>query len=411
MIGGDGMSLGNGGCLVRKHSWVTMIGLLAVLMSASVCIGTGADQTTSLTTRSVILMIGDGMGAEHVKAARWLSVGPSGELAMDRLEVQDGWARTANSSGLLTDSAAAATALATGTKTRNLRLSVDAANERLATILELAKANGKAVGLITTVPLTHATPAAFASHVNSRYETMSIALQMFETGVNVLMGGGSQGFLPYRVICDCGWSGWRMDGRDLVQEAQDLGYAFVCDAAGLADIDVGTADRLLGLFANEEMRPPFSPTLADMTDIAIGILSRDPDGFFLMVEGGQIDWESHDNVADGAMDLTLGFDQAVAVALEYVQEAGDALLIVTADHETGGMTVSVEQQGTHREDGPFNMPDGETFHVDWTSTNHTSADVPVRAEGPFADMLSGTYENTYIFEIMVEALGLMSDTN
>lgn len=396
---------------IQGNACPIVIGLLVVLMSTPACIGGAAEQTDSLMARSVILMIGDGMGAEHVKAARWFSVGPSGALAMDQLEVQNGWAHTANAGGFVTDSAASATALATGYKTRNWRLSVDGSDQLLTTILELAKAGGKAVGLVTTVPLTHATPAAFAVHINNRNKSLSIALQLFEAEVDVLMGGGAYDFLPNRVSCDCGWSGQRTDSRDLVSDAQDAGHVFVCDAAGLAGIDVETVERVLGLFGDEEMLQPLSPTLADMTEVAIEILSRDPDGFFLMIEGGQIDWESHDNVATATIDLTLGFDQAVSVALEYIQEVEDALLIVTADHETGGMTVSDEEQGTYREDGPFNMPDGETFYVNWTGGYHTGADVPVRAEGPFAHRLSGTYENTYIFEVMVEALGLLNEEN
>ena len=124
-----------------------------------------------------------------------------------------------------------------------------------------------------------------------------------------------------------------------------------------------------------------------------------------MVEGGLIDWVCHANEAEAAIELTVGFDAAVGVALEYVRGAGDTLLIVTADHETGGMSVTAESSHYSREDGPFSMPDGRPFYVNWLHTYHTDADVPVRAEGPFAELLSGTYENTHIFEVMVEAYG------
>lgn len=386
-----------------------VLGLLILLIGALACIGFAIEQTDSLMARSVILMIGDGMGAEHVKAARWLSVGPTGVLAMDQLEMQDGWARTDDMYGFVTDSAAAATAMATGFKTRSGRLGVDGSGQSLVTILELAQADGKAVGLVTSVPLTHATPAAFAVHIDDRYENRAIALQLIDADVDMLLGGGVHDFLPAQMACDCGWTGQRTDEQNLVAEAMEAGIAFVRDAEGLSSIDVETTSRLLSLFGREEMQSPFSPTLADMVSVAIEILSRDPDGFFLMVEAGQIDWGSHDNVAEDAMAFTVGFDEAVAIALEYVRQTEDVLLIVTADHETGGMSVSAESKGRSREDGPFNMPDGESFYVNWTSTNHTGVDVPVRAEGPFAHLLSGTYENTAIFEVMAQALGLVAD--
>jgi len=228
---------------------------------------------------------------------------------------------------------------------------------------------------------------------------------MYEAGVDVLLGGGAWHFLPYRTVCDCGWSGQRTDGRDLVAEAESVGYVFVCDAQGLEEIDTSTVDRLLGLFADEEMHRSLRPSLAEMTRVAIEILSRDPDGFFLMVEGGLIDWVCHTNEAEATIELTVGFDAAVGIAREYVRGTSDALLIVTADHETGGMSVTAESSHYLREDGPFETPDGRPFYVNWLHTYHTDADVPVRAEGPFAALLSGTYENTHIFYVMAEAFG------
>jgi len=387
--------------LRRRCLW--KVSLLVAVVCCAALPAARADQQESV--RSIILMIGDGMGVGQIEGARWWQVGPDGALVMDTLTVQDGWSCTDALYGQTTDSAAAVTAMATGQKTRNGYLSVDTERQPLTTILEMAKAAGKAVGLVTSVPLAHATPAGFAAHNRDRNQYMAIAEDMHEAGVDVLLGGGVQHFLPYRTTCDCGWSGWRTDGRDLVAEAQSVGYVFVCDAQGLEEIDTSTVDRLLGLFADEEMHRPLCPSLAGMTRIAIEILSRDPDGFFLMVEGGLIDWVCHANEAEAAIELTVGFDAAVGVALEYVRGTGDTLLIVTADHETGGMSVTAESSHYLREDGPFETPDGSSFYVNWLHTYHTDADVPVRAEGPFAALLSGTYENTHIFEVMVEAYG------
>jgi len=357
------------------------------------------------SAKSVILMIGDGMGTGQIEAARWTLVGEDGLLAMDHLAVQSGWSRTSDIDGSVTDSAAAATAMATGQKTMNGRLSVSLTNDSLVTILEMARLRGKSVGLVTTVPLVHATPAAFAAHAPNRDKFLSIAVQLIEAGVDVLFGGGAQYLLQFRETCECGWSGWRADRRDLVVEAQLLGYTFICNQEGLASLDTDSVDRVLGVFANAEMLRPLVPTLAEMTTAAINILSRDPDGFFLMIEGGLIDWVSHYNQADAAIELTIGFDRAIDVALDYTRGAGDTLLIVTADHDTGGMQAYHDERDTSREDGPFFTPGGSPFFVDWLHTDHTNADVPVRAEGPFAALLSGTYENTRIFDVMVTSFG------
>ena len=387
-----------------RRRWVAVAASVLVALCCASVVAT-AQTTPWGHVRSVILMIGDGMGVGQVEAARWWQVGPDGALLMDTLAVQDGWSRTDALFGQTTDSAAAVTAMATGHKTRNGYLSVDAEGEPLTTILEIARAAGKAVGLVSSVPLAHATPAGFTAHDRDRSRYMTIAEDMSEAGVDVLLGGGAADFLPYPMTCECGWSGWRTDGRDLVAEAGEAGYVFVCDEHGLEEIDTSSVNRLLGLFADEEMHRPLSPALAEMTRIAIEILSRDPDGFFLMVEGGLIDWVCHGNEAEAAIELTISFDAAVGVALEYVRSAGDTLLIVTADHETGGMSVTAESSHYLREDGPFHMPDGRPFYVNWLHTYHTDADVPVRAEGPFAALLSGTYENTHIFYVMAEAFG------
>ncbi|MDH3943000.1 MAG: alkaline phosphatase, partial [Anaerolineae bacterium] len=155
---------------------------------------------------------------------------------------------------------------------------------------------------------------------------------------------------------------------------------------------------------DEGLERPFSPTLAQMTEAAIAILSQDSDGFFLMVEGGQVDWASHDNDPEGTMDSVVGLDAAVALGQAYAQSAGDVLLIVTADHETGGMSVYQEGTGSFLEDGPFLMPDGTEFFVRWDGTGHTQVDVPVTASGPWAHWLAGHYPNTFIYWVMYAAL-------
>jgi alkaline phosphatase len=351
----------------------------------------------------IILFIGDGMGEAHRAAARWASAGLDGALAMDALPFS-GWASTTAADGSVTDSAAAATAMATGVKTNNGVIGQDPDGNPLSTILERAQLKGMAVGLVTNTQITHATPAAFAAHVENRSMIVEIADQMLAAGVNVLLGGGEGEFLPASVAGCYPEPGKRIDGRDLVAEAITAGYTYVCDAGALSTVEPVSTTHLLGLFADEGMVRPFSPTLVEMTHVALDVLSQDPDGFFLMVEGGQIDWASHQNNAQDVISDTLGLDDAVSAAMAHPGVAHGALVIVTADHETGGMSTVLASSGLPGEDGPFFLPDGTPFYVNWTSGSHTDVDVPTTAWGQWSFLLSGTYENTHIHDVMRTAL-------
>ncbi len=366
-----------------------------------------AQGTVNPPARSIILFIGDGMGEGQRTAARWSAVGQILPLAMDAMPFS-GWSRTAAADNPITDSAAAATALATGVKTNNRVISQAPDGNRLTTILERARARGLSVGLVTNTQMTHATPAAFAAHVEDRGMMTTIAHQMLSAEVNVLLGGGEDEFLPTTSTGCYPEPGERSDGRNLIAEAVSAGYTYVCDADALNAVDPTSISYLLGLFADEGMVRPFSPSLAQMTQKAIDILSQDPDGFFLMVEGGQIDWACHANQADQAITDIIGFDQAVAIGQAYAANADNVLVIVTADHETGGMSASLTSSGLSNEDGPFYMPNGTPFYVNWTAGGHTAADVPVTAQGPWSSLLSGTYENTHIHDVMYTALGLLT---
>ncbi|MBW8185218.1 alkaline phosphatase [Shewanella nanhaiensis] len=349
--------------------------------------------------KNVILLIGDGMGGEHRKAAQWLSVGINGKLSMDNMPVS-GFLQTESANNATTDSAAAATAMATGVKTNNGVISLDASLNFVSTILEEAKSNGKSVGLITTTQITHATPAAFASHVESRYLMTEIAEQITTAGVNVLFGGGEDEFIPASDIGCFPEPGERSDGRNLIDELESSGYEYVCDQDSFDILNPDINNFVLGLFADEGMARPFSPTLASMTSKAIDILSKNPDGFFLMIEGGQIDWASHSNDAANAIADTVAFDEAVEIAKKFASLKNDTLIIVTADHETGGMEVSTSSSGLADEDGPYNIKGGGLFYINWSTTSHTPANVPVTALGPKSDMLTGTNSNTIIHEVI-----------
>jgi len=393
---------------------------LALLVS---CGGNGEDSDGGgdQAARNVILLIGDGMGSAHRTAARLYSVGRGGELVMDRLP-ETGMARTWSTDGVVPDSAAAGTALATGVKTYNKAIAVDPDGKPVPTILEKAQGAGKSVGLVTNVSLSDATPASFAAHNAERDDYLGIALDMFNHNVDVLLGGGEDYFLPLGTPGCYPDNGDRTDNRNLIDEAVAKGYRHVCDEAGLKDIDPGTTDKLLGTFADIDMPRPYTPSLTEMTEKAIAILDKNPRGFFLMVEGGQIDRAAHANDAPNTLDDVATFDKAVEVALAFQAEHPDTLVIVTADHATGGLAIEDSPQDgpcpdpkqddprecktALHEDGPFAESGGASFWIDWTASFHTGDDVPVMAIGPGAASLAGDYENTHINEVMCEALDL-----
>lgn len=354
------------------------------------------------SVKNIILLIGDGMGAEHIKAARWQDVGVDGILNMDSLSV-NGWIRTGSADNLITDSAAASTAIATGTKTNNGVIGLDPSLNELSTILEEAKQQGRSVGLITTVQISHATPAAFASHVEDRSQMTEIALQLLNNNVDVLLGGGEDEFLPISSYGCFSEPGERNDGRNLIDEAIGKGYTYVCDSNSLEAIDPTFTNKLIGLFADEGMVRPFSPSLDVMAQKAIDILSQNPNGFFLVIEGGQIDWASHSNDAANAINDTVSFDKVVKVASEFTAMNGDTLIMVTADHETGGMSVSLNPTGYSSEDGPFTMPDGTKFYINWLTTGHTHSNIPIMSSGYNSNLFSNIHENTFIYEVMKNA--------
>lgn len=342
--------------------------------------------------KNIILLIGDGMGYAQRDAARLFARAP---LAMDALPVHGSIATScADPDGNVTDSAAAATAIATGVKTRNGAIGVDPDGRPVETVLERAKAAGKAAGLVTTCNVTDATPAAFAAHVISRADQREIARQFIEeTGVDLILGGGRTW-----------WEPASSDDLDLMRRARDLGYA-VAEAADA--LGSNGALRLLGLLTETELfeqdppeaacyEPPVS--LQDLTRAAITTLSRNPRGFFLMIEEAAIDRMGHRNLGSLAIKAVHELDRAVRVAREFAEEDGETLVIVTADHECGGLALDGYP------DGPF---DGDIVTLlRWTTIGHTESDVPLAAMGPHASRLAGHHDNTELFAAMVEAMGL-----
>jgi alkaline phosphatase len=382
------------------------------------------------------------MGQAHRYAAQLLSAGRHGRLAMDRLPYAGQMGTTSvDDASFVTDSAAAATAIATGVKTLNGSVSIDLDGQERTTILELAKASGRAVGLVSTCQITDATPAAFAAHVPHRADQSEVARQYIErTRVDVILGGGAAHWyprgaaLPQIFTVGAPAYGIGADG-DLVTQARQLGYEFVNDAAALgASLDRrrrATAGPLLGLFAAQEFflqtaegfgavyNPPVA--LADLTAAAIEMLALNPNGFFLMVEESAIDRMAHRNNAPLTLKGVLELDRAVQVALAFASRVPDTLIVVTADHECGGLAVAGSEDQPYPyepggglldtmlagEDGPFPVADADYgFVIGWATTGHTAAPVPITASGPGGERLVGSIENTDLFHAMTEAMDL-----
>ncbi|WP_211227590.1 alkaline phosphatase [Chitinibacter tainanensis] len=318
--------------------------------------------------KNVIFFLGDGMGPATVTAARIYKYKEEGELNMEKLDGKTRTARvkTFSNDAQTTDSAPSMSAYMTGVKMNNEVISMSpdtkptkpngkdsacAANngKPVDTILELAKAKGKAVGAVTTTTVTHATPAATYAHICHRDAENAIAAQAavgglgynskLGDGLDVLMGGGWQFFRP------TGASGVRTDGRDLIAELQAKGYTYAASGSQLAAVDGKNTSKLLGLFNKSHLSYELDrvkgkldePSLKDMTLKAIEVLAKKPEGFFLMVEGGRIDHALHGTNAKKVLDDTIAFDDAIKAALDEMQKRDpglkNTLIVVTADHD------------------------------------------------------------------------------
>ncbi len=376
----------------NRDRWVNAVVFVALFVA-----GVGWAAVTN-----IVLMIGDGMGAEHVRAASLYAHGREGALFLESLPhrgevVTTPAYRIPPGSDLLatppkvTDSAAAGTAMATGHKVFNgvVSLALPGDGSPLETIVERFAREGRRVGIVTTAHLTDATPAAFVAHATNRNETVAIARQyLATTNVTVMLGGLDRNpKVPLRPgpATEAGWT--------VVTDRQEL-WAAVSNPP----------PRLLGLFGDggpmcyeydhaHTTRRDYEriPHLSEMAMAAARIVEQGGAGFFLMIEGANIDKAAHANHLPRTVYETIEFDRAVRQIVEWATTRGDTLVIVTADHETGGLrVVSPSGQGQ--------MPE-----VTWSSRGHTGAKVRLWAVGPGAERVGGTWDNTDIWRFMTGA--------
>ena len=361
---------------IRRAVAAAAICMLTVILSVG-CSLTHTPDTPPFSG-NVILVIGDGMGFAHVGAASRFFTGEDDGLSFQQFPVQN--QMTTNSLSGVTDSAAAATAMATGYKVFNGVISTLLCGEP-ETVLEYYQRFGKRTGLVTTTYITHATPAAFGAHSSNRGNLADIAGDYLHgSRPNVLLGGGGNGMT--------------------VSSAEEAGYTVVTDRDSLYAINASVELHVSGQFGTSHLPYVLDgygilPTLPDMTQVALDILDEDPDGFFLMVEAGRIDHASHGNDLGKMVREVGSLADTIDTILAWAGSREDTIIVVTADHETGNLS----------DDIPITagvLPAADQQDQYWGSTSHTNTAVPLYAWGLSSELFSGSIlDNTDIYHILV----------
>lgn len=331
--------------------------------------------------QNIILLIGDGMGLSQITAGMYLN---ENESVFERFPIV-GLQKSYSGDNLVTDSAAGATSFASGVKTYNGAVGVDMEGNPVKTILEEVESRGMKTGLVTSSSIVHATPAAFIAHVKTRKNYEGIAAFFLKTEIDLFIGGGKAYFDR------------RTDERDLYAELTRKGY-LISDyfIEPLEEIEV-PRNRKFGYFTADKEPLSFAQGRdylrygSSMAIRHLDRLSRD-EGFFIVIEGAQIDWGGHANDPDYVLSELREFEQVISDALDFAQADGNTLVLVTADHETGGFAINPESTM-------------DELNIEFTTEGHTATMIPVFAYGPGAQLFSGLYENTGIYFKMKQVLG------
>lgn len=341
---------------------MTMLNLIAALLLAA---------TPQPAPKNVILLIADGTGAAHYTVAKEVR---KAEFRIGSMPVT-GLVTTHCADRAVTDSAAAATALASGVKTNHEMVGQDPAGMPLTTVLDEAEARGKVTGLVTTAAFWDATPAAFAAHANDRHDA-GVAEQMLRKNIEVIAGTGLQSFgkgklPPFEAF------------------VKDSGYTVITTPS---ELESAKGSRFLVVFPGQprDVDVPEAP-LSLLARWAIDRLDDDPEGFFLMIEHEGTDSTSHANFTPEVRRTLASFDEAVGVALDFAAKRGDTLVVVTGDHETGGLRIGESKSGN--------------FRLEWSSPDHTGAAVPLFAYGPGSAAFAGFQDNTDVGAKLRAAVG------
>ncbi|MGC8964056.1 MAG: alkaline phosphatase [Brevinematia bacterium] len=353
----------------------------------------GLGKKSSVKPKNIIIMIGDGMGLGAV--SYYYLVNTNANIAKFR---NISLMNTYSYDALVTDSAAGGTALSTGYKTKNGYISISPEGNYLKTLMEWSKERGKANGIVVTCTITHATPAVFYSHVISRKSEDEISFFLTNGIVDVIFGGGLSYFLPnvYSSNKDYESSTNSSEGEykiSLIDTMVSKGYSLITNYDGFYNYQATGFEKVLGLLDLNHLPSAVSGnrkvSLAQMTKKAIDILSKSKEGFVLMVEGSQIDWEAHNNNSKGLFAEMEDFDEAVGVALDFAQRDRNTLVIVTADHETGGVYL-------------VSGVVGKLVVSRFASKDHTGSLVPLFSYGVGSDLFKGIMDNTQVGDLLID---------
>ncbi|MEN8116731.1 MAG: alkaline phosphatase [Bacteroidota bacterium] len=325
--------------------------------------------------KNIIFLIGDGMGVSQIFAGLTAN---HGKLFLENCR-HIGFSKTQSADNYITESSAGGTALSCGVKTYNGAIGVNADTIPVKTILEEAEEKGLATGLVSTSAITHATPASYIAHQPQRRMYEEIAADFLKTDIDVFIGGGIAHFIH------------RKDGRNLITELRDKGYTVENDMNKIKNIKKGKLAGLTAQVHNGRVAER-GDMLPVATQTAINILDNNKKGFFLMIEGSQIDWASHAGSTIYVVEDMLDFDRTIGNAIKFAAKNKETLVVVTADHETGGMALTGGDMETGMVKAGF--PTG----------GHTGVMVPVFSYGPGAEEFMGIMENTEIYTKMKKLL-------
>jgi alkaline phosphatase len=323
----------------RNNRFLFVGFLLLSSVSCSSIQNTGAQNATSERPQNVVFFISDGCGPASFGLAREYQKATGGAQSLFLDDYLKGSVATFSSNARITDSAASATAYSCAVKTYNGAIGMDANQQPVETVLEAAERAGFQTALVSTARITHATPAAFSSHVVSRNMEAEIATQQIGKGIEILMGGGASFYLPVEQ------GGLRADGRNVIKEAAAAGYNLANTRNELMESD---ELPLLALFTGSHMayeidrNPETEPSIAEMTEKALSLLSKSDKPFFIMIEAGRIDHAGHGNDAAAHVHDVLAYDEAMRVAVAFAEKDKKTLVMGTSDHETGGLTLGAQ---------------------------------------------------------------------
>lgn len=351
---------------MKKNEWFKKYYFLLLLFfSANISVYSKPKTDSIPKIKNIIFMIGDGMGVAQIYAGYTAN---KGSLNLEKFKCI-GFSITNSSSNYITESAAGATAFSIGEKTHNGAIGVDSNNKAKPTILEIAKKNGLATGLVVTTDVTDATPSAFVAHVPSREMQQQIAADYVKSGVDIFIGAGKEHFADSK------------NGKSLIDELKKKHYQVLYNVNDILKVKSG---KIAGLLPEKKANERGNQ-LSETAMKTIEILNQKPKGFFLMIEGSKIDDAGHANDLPWLTSEMIDFDNTIGKVLEFAKKDGHTLVVVTADHETGGLTLTGGDIKTGKVEGKFSTDD------------HTSVMVPVFAYGPGAEAFMGIYQNNLFF--------------